>query len=366
MAQDPFADIARALDATDVRRICVVKPSALGDIVQTLPLVPVLKQRFPDASLSWVVNRSFADLLADLPGLDEVHLFDRRGPWQGWWRLLRTLRSRRFDLVFDLQGLLRTATMTWATGAPVRIGLETAREGAHLSCTHTLPDTGRLVPAWQRTWRVAELLGAADVPRTTPLGLGPEHRHFAEQELAGLPRPVVAVHPGAQWATKRWPVEKFAVVLNKAVRSFHASVAVVGGPDEARLSQQLGRLLRQLCPSAPLVDLTGRTSLRQLAAVLGSVDVALTNDSGPMHLAAATGTPVVSVFTCTHPVRSGPPGDAHRLVASRVPCAASYRKKCPFRGCRHLACLDELTSDRVWQELAGSLAGRRQVAARAA
>ncbi|HUG89847.1 MAG TPA: glycosyltransferase family 9 protein [Planctomycetaceae bacterium] len=353
------------LRALDAERVCLIKPSALGDVVQTMPLVPVLRERFPRARLAWVVNRPFGELLEGLPGLDEVIPLDRRGPVWNWLRLLGDLRRRRFDLVFDLQGLLRTAVMAAATGARLRVGLESSREGAGLACHLLLPDSGRLVPAHLRYWRVAEALGLGDRHRQAEIPIPAADREWADGQVATLRGPLLAVHPGARWKTKLWPVEKFAAVAARAFRAFGFSTIIVGGSDERLAAARLEHLLRRFVPAAGVLNLAGRTSLKQLAAVLAAAGVMLSNDSGPMHLAAAMGTPVVGVFTCTSPTRSGPPGPRHALVAAELPCAASYRKRCPHRGRKHLACMEELSIERVWQAFA-RLVDRRESAARAA
>lgn len=332
----------------EAENICLVKPSAFGDVVQTLPLLPALRRRFPRSRISWVVNASLTDLLDGHPDLDEVIPYDRRARWSGSWRFLSELRRRRFDLVLDLQGLLRTAVMSLATRAPVRIGLETARECSGLACHLLLPETGRHVPAHERYWQVARAFGVGDGPRRTHLPVLADDARWVAERLARFPAPYLAVHAGARWATKRWPVERFAAVAGKAARRHGFSIVLVGGREEVATSRDLARTLERLHPESRVLDLTGTTSIRQLTATLAEVDVLLTNDSGPMHLAAGIGTPVVGAFTCTSSVRSGPPGNAHELVSTRLPCAASYRKRCPHRGSAHLACFDELATERVW------------------
>ena len=342
-------------------RICVIKPSALGDVVQTLPLLPVLKSRFPGAGITWVVNRELADLVAGHPCVDEVLLFDRRGGWRDWRRLLSRLASRRFDMVFDLQGLFRTGVMTLATRAPIRVGLQTAREGSSLTTNCVIPDSGRNVPAHARLWRVAEILGLGDGPKETQIAVSDADRDWADAIVRGLPHPLMAVHPGAGWETKRWPVEKFASLLDHATRAWHGSTIILGSggerPDAERLQQLLeGRWSPAASASggatpARLLNLAGRTTLKQLAALLARVPVVISNDSGPMHLAAGLGTPTLGLFTCTSATRSGPAGNQHELVSTTVSCAASYCKKCPHLGAAHLACLSELDVDRVWHAL---------------
>ena len=332
----------------NARRICVIKPSAFGDVVQALPLLPVLRAQFPEASISWVINRELSDLLQGHPDLEEIISFGRHGSWRDWVCLLRTLKQRRFDLVFDLQGLLRTGVMTFCTNAPLRVGLETSREGAHWACHHIIPNTGRNVAAHARYWRVAEELGQGDLPRQTIVTTGPQELAWTGRLLTPLKRPVLVVHPGARWVTKRWPVEKFVAVSQRAVRDFGFSVIVLGSDAERNLADEFTQTLHTLMPNAEIRNLAGKTNLKQLAALLQQADVLLTNDSGPMHLAAGLGTAVLGLFTCTDPQRSGPPGDRHELVSTNVACAGTYAKQCPHQREQHLACLRELDVDRVW------------------
>ena len=338
----PFRIPATRLLDLDAQRICLIKPSALGDVVQTLPLLGMLRQRFPTATLSWVVRRDLADLITGHPELAEVIPFHRDGTWRESRKLLGLLRRRRFDLVFDLQGLFRTGVMTLATGAAIRVGLETAREGANLACNCVLPDSGRDVPAHLRYWRVAEALGLSNHPQTAVIPTTPADVSWLAEQLRHLPRPILAIHPGAGWITKRWPVEKFAEIA----RRFNGSIVVIGAASE-RLSGM--RIIASTTDfPKPALNLTGQTTLKQLAVLLKNVDLLVTNDSGPMHLAAAVETPVVGIFTCTNPMLSGPGGSRHELVSTSVSCAAGYHKLCPHRGSSHLACLGELSIERVW------------------
>lgn len=329
-------------------RICVIKPSALGDVVQTLPLLPVLRTQFPGAKISWVINRELADLVSGHPCLDDVLLFDRRGGWRDWSRLLGELASRRFDLTFDLQGLLRTGVMTLATRAAVRVGLQTAREGASLTTNCIIPDTSKSVPAHARLWRVAEVLGHGSAEKQTQIAVSNGDRDWAMSVLATLPRPLIAVHPGARWETKRWPVEKFASLMDRSLRRWRGSVIILGSRSEQPDADRLQQELSVLSDSSPVLNLAGQTTLKQLTALLQRVDTVVSNDSGPMHLAAGLGIPTLGLFTCTSAARSGPAGAQHELVSTTVPCAASYCKKCPNRGVDFQACLDELSVERVW------------------
>lgn len=333
------------------RRIAVIKPSALGDVVQALPLLPVLRARFPAARLTWVIQRELQDLVSDHPSLDEMICVDRRPTAGQVVRLCRQLRGREFDLVFDLQGLLRSAVLTLATGALWRVGLETAREGASLATNCVIPDSGREIPAHARYWRVAEALGMGTHPREVWLTLSAADNLRAVDWLRRLPRPVLAVQWGAKWVTKRWPLAGFAEVLSRAGRAWGGSLVIVGGRSERPECDWLTEKLAETVGRSSVLNLAGQTSIKQLAAVLSRVDAVVSNDSGPLHLAAELGRPTLGIFTCTSAVRSGPPGTQHEFVSTQVPCAASYCKVCPHTGTRHMACHQELTVERVWQGL---------------
>lgn len=342
------------LNQIEAKRICVIKPSALGDVVQTLPVLPVLHERFPEAQISWIIRDNFANLLEGHPDIQHIIPFSRKSSARYWWNFLKDLKQRQFDLVLDLQGLLRTGIMTAATRAPWRIGIEAAREGSHLAYNLTIPDTGKLVPAHLKYWRVADALGFGETQRQTQISLSKEDLNWAKSKLQrhNQSTPILAVHAGAQWITKRWPPEKFAAVSAKAIRHFRCNVILVGTADERPLTNHIQQLLHKFVPTGRVINLAGETTLKQLSAVLMESDFLLTNDSGPMHLAAGLGTPVTGIFTCTSSLRSGPPGNQHELVSTNVACGASYQKRCPKRGPHNLCCMEELEVGRVWQALA--------------
>jgi len=335
----------------EARRIAIIKPSALGDVVQALPLLPALRRRFPASHTTWIVQRELADLVTGHPDLDAVIRCDRRPTMSQVATLARELSQARFDLVFDLQGLLRSALMTWATRARYRIGLETTREGSHLATTHTIPGTTRDVPAHARYWRVAEALGVGDLPRRVLVQVPLSAQISAQKWLAGLPRPLIAVQWGAKWETKRWPVAGFADVLARAANTWGGTAVIVGAKADCAAAEEMTERIHAAAPHASVLDLSGRTTIKELAAVVSSVDAMFSNDSGPLHLAAELGTPSLGVFTCTSAVRSGPPGDAHEFVSTEVACAGSYHKTCPHTGEQHLACHHGLTAERVWMGL---------------
>jgi lipopolysaccharide heptosyltransferase I len=337
------------------RRIVLIKPSALGDIVHSLPVLTALRQRFPQTHIAWVVNRIYEPLLRGHPHLDDVIPFDRgfgRGDYfsalLGFTRFLRRLRSERFELALDLQGLLRTGLMTFATGAPVRLGLASAREGAGWFYTHTIDDMVvnsrselTALHAVDRYWRVAEALGAGDRPKTFHVPVCDDARRWTRSLFQSRPRPWLAVGVGARWRTKRWPPEHFAELTQRALDQFGGTAVFVGAPDEAALAEQAATRIR-----GNVLNFAGQTTLPQLAALLAEVDVMIANDTGPLHLAVALGRPVVAPYTCTQVARTGPFGQLDRGIETTVWCRGSYLKKCD-----RLECMTELAPDRLWPHL---------------
>lgn len=332
------------------RRIAIIKPSALGDIIHSLPTLTGLRRLFPHAHLAWVVNRGYEPLLHGHPDLDEIIPFDRhllRGHvlsgGLAYFEFLRRLRSRRFDLVIDLQCLLRTGLMALATGARCRIGLSSAREGAKAFYTHMVEDRREqdALHAVDRYWRVAEALGARSSERQFRLAIDPAARRWAQEVLRGCPRPWLAIGVGARWLTKRWPPHCFGELLTRAQAEVGGTAIFVGAPDEADLSHQAAARLGGL-----VCHLAGRTTLPQLVALLAEVDLMLANDTGPLHLAVALGRPVVAPYTCTLVRATGPYGQANRAVATDVACHGSYLKRCS-----RMECMNELTPDRLWPTL---------------
>jgi lipopolysaccharide heptosyltransferase I len=341
------------------REICVIKPSALGDIAHCLPILPALRRLFPQARISWVVNSAFQSVVAGHPDLDRVIPFDREGGIspQGVLatsRLWSRLREQEIDLAIDLQGLLRSAMMTAATRAPVRVGLADAREGAGWFYTHQVDASRTAMHAVDRVLRVASALGLESYTPSFTIPIGAQDHQWARETLASLPRPHLIVNLGARWSTKRWPPEHFAEISRRAVAEFGAGIVTIGAPEDRPLTAAFGRQLRPL----PVLDLSGRTSLPQISALAQQADLFVSNDTGPLHLAAAAGATVVGIYTCTDPRLTGPYGPRATSVQSCVWCAPSFRRKCP-----RLECLAELSPDRVWPAVRERLGEIRESAA---
>jgi lipopolysaccharide heptosyltransferase II len=334
------------LDQLEPRRICIIKPSALGDIVHALPVLTGLRRRFPEASITWVVNRSYEPLLLGHPDLTGTLPFDRGALRRGWWAsvsaywsFFRGLRRHDFDLVLDLQGLFRSGLMVWATRAARRVGLPGAREGANWFCTDVAEGPQRMeAHAVDRYWSAAAALGAHEADRVFRLPSFEPEQQWATQTLAAFPRPWIAAAVGSRWQTKRWLPDHFATLFRQAQDRFGGTIVLVGGVEDLAPSLATARTL-----TGKTLLFAGQTSLPQLTAVLGQVDVMIANDTGPLHLACALGRPVVAPYTCTKAALTGPYGQRQGAVETTVWCSGSLIKRC-----RRMECMDELTPDRLW------------------
>ena len=307
----------------DSPRILIVKPSSIGDIVHALPVLALIRRRYPTAHVTWLVSASCAALVEHHPLIDRTIVFHRRGnPALAMIRILLTLRTERFDLVIDLQGLSRSAIFGYVTRSPLRFGPADAREWAYLLYTHPI-HTGRgTVHAVEANLRIAEAIGLGRAPVEFPLPNDDADQAAVEPLLPGGPFAVLI--PGTIWKTKRWPPEHFADLVRPLRDRFGLSTVVAGGPSDIAMADVI--------PAD--VNLAGKTTLRQTIALLRKSAVVIANDSGPMHIAAALGRPLVTLFGPTDPALTGPWNRDDSVLRLNIPCAP-----CHSRHCSHISCL---------------------------
>lgn len=325
--------------ATAPNRILIIKPSALGDIVHALPVLNLLKRRWPDAQVSWLIGSSFAGLLENHWQLHELIRFDRHRFAQAWWNpralfellaFIIGLRRRHFDLVIDLQGLLRTGLAAKLARSPIRVGFSNAREMAWMFYTHRVP-AAEDQHALDRNLMVAESIGCGREPVEFVLPVDDADREFVRAVLPDN-QPYVVLLPGTNWLTKRWPVEYFAALVGPLKQRYNFTSVVAGGSDAAELAPRINGA----------VDLTNRTNLKQLVALLAGAELIIANDSGPMHIAAALGRPLVTMFGPTNPMRTGPWGRDDTVVRVDIQCSPCYSRKCS-----HISCMKWLGPEAV-------------------
>jgi heptosyltransferase I len=374
--EPPKNSEALALRSAEFSRILLIKPSALGDVVHTLPVLVKLRARYPRAQIDWLITPENAEVVRYHPALSNVVLFARRDfskrgrRWRAFvsfFDLLKQIRSAKYELIIDMHGQVRSAFFALISGARVRIGFDRpvkrgltvsaehdlknipshgwrgAREGSWIAYTHRIPIPTLDVHAIDRYLWVAPLLGLDDKPLDLTIHLSPQATNKVNRLLEehGVPasKPLVVLVPGTIWETKHWTIEGFAGVARQFLQDGFA-VALAGTTRDQQRCRQIAAAAPGTC------DLSGKTTPADLAALIRRAEVAVTNDSGSMHVAASLGKPMVSVFGPTNPVHIGPYERPESVVRVDLPCSpCNYRRlsQCPFDH----ACMKQVTSAMV-------------------
>jgi lipopolysaccharide heptosyltransferase II len=332
-------------------RVLVAQTAFLGDLALTTALLRGVRTGLAPRRLDVLLGRPLQELLSGSPYVDRVLVFDKRGPDRGWSGMLRTARALRgeYDVALVAVRSLRTSLLLAAARIPLRIGFA-GHAGAALF--HEAVPWHESRPRVEQLCSLAAAVDWAAVGETTKLSVTSEERLGAEGlwREAGLDpaRPTVALHPGSTWPTKRWPAERFGHVARELCAE-GIQALVVGAPQDVELGEQVRS---EAGPGAAVANLCGKTGLGQLKASLARARLVVTNDSGPLHVAEALGTPVVAVFGATRPEQ----GFGPRLARSRVaevelgcrPCGRHGHRSCPLG---HFRCMLDLPSDQVLERV---------------
>ncbi len=345
----------------EIRRIALIQPSRIGDIVFSLPTLSGLRQIFPEARIAWLVDERCQEIVEGHPDLDEIivipfkaiekALKERR--WSWIWRTLRQLkkelRERSFDLSVDLHGLAKSALLVLMAGARHRIGSSNTTGMKELSgffSREIRPGTED-VHTVERNLALIRYLGGNVSHPEFKLKIYPSH----EEEVAALldragyvtGLPLVVVHPGAGWISRRWPVERFAELINRLKKELSVQSAVIGGAEGGSKEDQLFERLFSLI-EVPVMNLVQQLSLKQLMALLNRTDLFVGNEAGPMHLATALDKPVIAVIGPTRPELTGPFNPRARIVRREVVCSPCRERNCP-----DLKCMKAIEVDHVFE-----------------
>ena len=337
--------------AAFVLKILILKPSSLGDVVQTLPVLRLLKLHFHDAEIFWWIDAKLAPLLQDDPDLTGVIRFERQrwaAPrhWPEMFRSIQWMRAQHFDWVIDLQCLIRSGAFAWLANGTFLIGLDDSREGAR-----GFYDLAVRRPSFHThaaDWYLA-VLPQLGVPVHNHFQWLPERPNaFAEikrkwLEMSGNPKSeiqnpkCIALQPGARWANKRWPVEYFAELVRLlAQKSPDARFTVLGSAEDQPLGEIISRVEPERC-----FNLCGQTSLPEMIEWIRLCDLMITNDTGPMHVASALGKPLVALFGPTEPRRTGPYRQLDGVMRIDLPCSPCLKSRCHYE--KKNECLNALS-----------------------
>lgn len=312
--------------------ILIVKMSAIGDVIHALPVAAALKHSIPEAKITWVVEKPAADLVMNNPYIDHVVIFEKpkfksfTGLLQNMPGFISALRKQHFDVALDLQGLFKSAAISYLSGAGKRLVYCNPREFSHLvgEPVNGPNSAGHVV---ERYLDVARQLGCIiDTPVfgiTIPQKTADLAEARARQAGLSLAESYVVLIPGTNWPNKCWPATHFAALADKLYSKGLIPV-ITGGAAEQYIAQEIIQNM-----DIPAIDLTGKTSLLELAHILTHASAVVAGDTGPMHLAAAVNTPVVALFGPTDPDRNGPFGTGHKIILTERPCRGCWHRQCP-------------------------------------
>jgi heptosyltransferase I len=335
------------------RRVLIVLMGAIGDVIRALPLVGRIRRAWPDAYIGWAVEPKSEPLLRSHRWVDKLIVYDRKYAPLTLVPFLRRVRSEHFDLVLDLQRHLKSGLISMISGAPERLGFAPAnsKEFNHLFATRYLPVQPNMRLKLMQYQAFADALDLPSAPIEFGLQLPAAEDSRARAFVEGVPRPLLGVILGSSWPSRIYFPESVAEVIRGLCFPVEGGPGLfpvlLGSRDEQELAAAVIDHLAQL----PALNLTGRTSLRHLIGIFAECAVAFGPDSGPMHLAAAVGCPVVSLWGSTAPERSAPWGLADLAIQAEIPCHPCYLRECPIgRECMRRIAPETVTSRvrRAW------------------
>ena len=317
-------------------KILILKPSSLGDVIHALPVLRLLKLHFSNAEIFWWIDSSLAPLIEGDRDLTGIVRFERKRwskppYWPEMFQSIRWLRAQKFDLVIDLQCLARSAIFAWLTRGKLTVGLDEVREGAR-----GFYDLAVSRPSYYThavDWYLA-VLPALGVPVHKNFTWLPERKEITSDIKSKWKindgktdgTKWIALQPGARWENKRWPVKYFSELVHMLGERFpEARFAVFGSKDD----QPLGETIARTAPQKVL-NLCGTTSLPEMIEWVRLCDLLITNDTGPMHVAAAMGKPLIALFGPTEPRRTGPYGQLANVLRLDLPCSPCMKSDCHF------------------------------------
>jgi ADP-heptose:LPS heptosyltransferase len=307
-------------------KVLILKPSSLGDIIHAIPVLRLIKQQRPEWEVHWWIARNYSPILEMDRDINALHFFDRNG-WNsvkgitsGIREIIR-MRHEQFDVIIDLQGLARSALHGWAACGRYMLGLDQKREGAAILYDEAIerPDCRSHAVDWCR-----EVLPRLGLRSDVSFEWLPKRSWLSEDlRMQGYETDCrwIGLCPGARWRSKQWPLESFLDLVRK-MNSHEVRFAVIGAMEDRVIGERLGRENRVL-------DLTGRTTIPEMIEWLRACSAVVTNDTGPMHIAAAVDTPVVALFGPTDSRFTGPyHARGSVLHDQQLPCVPCFQRNC--------------------------------------
>jgi len=350
------------------RKILIRGVNWIGDAVLTLPAIRAIRLAYPGAYTVLLVKPWVSEIFHNNPDIDEIILYDEsfRG-LVGKLKLAKILRRKNLDTAILLQNAFDAALIAWLAGIPERIGYN--RDGRGFLLTKPIPVKKDILSRHHVHYYLDLLRSAAIKAEETPpyIFLTDDERQRARDVIKSEIRNpeseiIIGINPGATYGSaKRLPAGKFAGVISRIVDELDGKVIIFGSKSEVVIADEIVKSIRANSRSLlqnNVLNVAGRTTLRELSALIAECDALITNDSGPMHIASALFVPVVAVFGSTDKAATGPFGEGHRVVTKGLPCSPCMKRECPEG---HLRCMSEITADELFEALAEILPKEKAV-----
>ncbi len=332
----------------DPKRILVVLHGSIGDVTRALPLAAMLRKKFPHAFLAWSIEPACLPLVQRNRAIDEVILCDRAHWWKGAREFLARVRAGKFDLVLDLQRHFKSGVISRWSGARQRIGFNRrdSKEFNWLFNNYQLPAYGDEIAKLEHYLKFADYLGIERSPLDWNFNLTAEEEALVDRHLGKKGRAFAVLFVGTRWESKQWFPDQIAQCSEQLQREHDLDVVLLGGGNEQVLAREACAATR-----VSLINLVGRTSLREAIGLIQRARLALGPDTGLMHIAAAVRTPVISLWGATSPQRTGPYGFFDLVIQGTAPCVPCYRRRCSIGR----VCLRSITAAQIGEKISDAL-----------
>lgn len=324
----------------DPRRILIVLHGSIGDVTRALPLAEMLRRGFPRASLAWSVESSCLPLLQGNSAIDEIIHLERRRWWKNVGPFLARVRAGDFDLVLDLQRLFKSGFISWWSGAAQRIGFhrEDSKEFNWIFNNLHIPAYGDGIPKLEHYLKFVDYLEIERSPLEWHFNSTVEEQASIAGHLSKIRGPFAALFVGTRWQSKQWFPAQISRCADQLQRDYQLDAVLLGSNDDRALAREV-----EMHATSPLINLVGRTSLREAIGVIQRARIAVGPDTGLMHIAAAVRTPIISLWGATSPQRTGPYGYGELVLQGRAPCVPCQRRTCAIGR----VCLQSITPEQI-------------------
>lgn len=337
--------------------ILIVKLSAIGDVIHTLPVLNALRKQYPDAHITWLVEEAAYGIIKGHKALDRIIVSKRKTWLKGLagrfcvknfrevCGFVKQLRDTKYDIILDFQALLKSGVLIGLARGKRKIGFDKGmqhQEHSYIFLNERVSPVDMEVHALTRGILLLEAIGISSSEVEYNIYISDKDRNAANDLLMqhGIkaPKPLVAINPMAKWETKLWDNLKFANLADRLIKQANADIIFTGSREDNEAIEDIISNMK-----IRVANLAGRTDLKTLAALYKKTSIVVSTDTGPMHLAAAVGTPVVALFGPTAPCRTGPFGEGHKIIRADLECSPCFKRQC-----KTIDCMKQITVEQVF------------------